>query len=174
MINELILVRHGKAEDRSDMADDALRALTEPGVKDFRQSLPGLLSLIGAGQNTLVWSSPLRRAAQTAALITDSLGISAAQEYEFIGDGDWKAFSRRLAGVKQSGCLIVVGHQPYLSDWSQSLTGLPLPFKKGSAAGFRLKSLTPLQAELMWFLQPKALRRLGTPCPDISSPPPLT
>lgn len=173
MINELILVRHGKAEDRAKIADDAQRALTEQGVKEFRQSLPGLFGLIGTQQNTLVWSSPLLRATQTAALITDSLRISEAHEYEFIGDGDWKAFSRRLAGVKQSGSLIVVGHQPYLRDWSQSLTGLPLPFKKGSAAGFRLKSLTPLQAELTWFLQPKALRRLDTPGPDISSPPPL-
>lgn len=172
MINELILVRHGKAEDRGKMTDDAQRALTAQGVKEFRQSLPALINLIDTRQNTLVWTSPLLRAAQTAALITDSLGISEVQEYEFIGDGDWKTLSRRLAGVKQSGNLIVVGHQPYLSDWSQFLTGLTLPFKKGSAAGFRLKSLTPLQAELMWFLQPKALRRLDTPCPDISSPPP--
>ncbi len=173
MINELILVRHGKAEDRAKIADDAQRALTAQGVNEFRQSLSALINLIGTRQKTLVWTSPLPRAAQTAALITDSLGISEVQEYEFIGDGDWKAFSRRLAGVKQSGNLIVVGHQPYLSDWSQSLTGLPLPFKKGSAAGFRLKSLTPLQAELMWFLQPKSLRRLDIPCPDIAPPSPL-
>jgi len=171
LINELILVRHGKAEERAKTADDAHRALTEPGVKDFRQSLPALFSLIGTGHNTLVWTSPLLRAIQTAALITDSLEMSEVNEYEFISNGDWKAFSRQLAGVKQSGYLIVVGHQPYLSDWSQCMTGLPLPFKKGAAAGFRLKSITPLQAELMWFLQPKALRRLYTPSPDISPPP---
>jgi len=172
LIKELILVRHGKAEDRNKMVDDAQRGLTEEGVKEFRQSLPTLSSLMHSWHNTLVWTSPLQRAVQTAALITDLVGTSEMQKYEFIRDGDWKAFSRRLAGVKQSEYLIVVGHQPYLSDWSKCLTGLPLPFKKGSAAGFRLKSIAPLQAELMWFLQPKALRRLDTPRADILSPPP--
>ncbi|MEQ8200226.1 MAG: histidine phosphatase family protein [Syntrophomonadaceae bacterium] len=171
VIEELILVRHGKAEDRAEMADDTQRALTDKGIRELQRTLPGLVSLIGAQRNTLLWSSPLKRAAQTAAFIADSLGIADVNEFEFIGDGDWKAFSRKLAGVKQPGCLIVVGHQPYLSDWSQSLAGLPLPFKKGAAAGFRLNSSSPLKGELLWFLQPKALKRLDIRSADF--PPPM-
>ncbi|NLN88134.1 MAG: phosphohistidine phosphatase SixA [Syntrophomonadaceae bacterium] len=170
MIDELILVRHGKAEDRGRTINDNHRTLTDQGIKEFQQILPGLVSLIGTGQEVRLWSSPLKRAVQTAAMISDSLGIGTVHEFKFIGDGNWKAFSRQVAGQRLPGCLIVIGHQPYLSEWSASLTGLYLPFKKGSAAGFRLKTHSPLQGDLLWFLQPKAFRRLDSKSAEILPP----
>ncbi len=161
IIKELILVRHGKAEEQSPAVEDASRLLTVKGSLEIRQIMPHLTRLI-SNPNISIWSSPLPRASQTASIIAKSLGVHPVLEFEFIGIGDWKALRRELAHSQPSGSLVLVGHQPHLSELSEQLVGLCLPFKKGAAAGFRIKSIDPPRADLLWFIQPKILKRLSS------------
>ena len=63
---ELLLVRHGIAEERAEAADDAQRSLTPEGRE---RTIAQLRSLVELDLNCdLVLSSPLVRARQTAEL----------------------------------------------------------------------------------------------------------
>lgn len=161
MIEELILVRHGKAEEQSQAVEDAGRVLTVKGSLEIHQISPHLTRLI-SNPDISIWSSPLPRASQTASIIAESLGVNQILKFEFISIGDWKALRRELVHSQPSGSLVLVGHQPYLSELSEQLAGLCLPFKKGAAAGFRIKSIDPPRADLLWFMQPKILKRLSS------------
>ena len=67
---ELLLVRHGIAEERSEGVDDAQRSLTTEGRERTTQQLERLLEL--ELDCDLVLSSPLVRARQTAELIVSA------------------------------------------------------------------------------------------------------
>lgn len=167
MLDQLILVRHGKAVKRGPGVEDEGRALTDKGTLEMRQAVPPLVRLIGS-RKIIIWSSPLRRAVQTASILADALGVEQVVEVPCIGDGDWPRFTRELVRVGSAEVLVVVGHQPYLSEWSKLLAGTPLPYKKGAAAGFQLRSYHPTQGDLLWFMQPQFLKLLG-----LTSSPPL-
>ena len=68
---ELLLVRHGIADERSEDLDDAQRSLTPEGRERTSRQLERLLELDLACD--LVLSSPLVRARQTAELIVSCL-----------------------------------------------------------------------------------------------------
>ncbi|HAL74892.1 MAG TPA: hypothetical protein DCM45_07395 [Clostridiales bacterium] len=63
---ELILIRHGKAEDRQEMTDDSLRKLTAEGKKRLHKTLPSLGLLVKNIEKAQIWTSPLVRARQAA------------------------------------------------------------------------------------------------------------
>lgn len=160
MIRELILIRHGKAEERDSNPNDAKRELTEKGKQELKKIIPSLKNCLKPHIKIHIWSSPLIRASQTAKIIADKLKVKEITYYEFIEDGDFLGFSREVSKVSQQPiCLIVVGHEPYLGDWSEKISGYKLPFKKGAMAGFKLLSAIPLQGDLQWFIQPRILKR---------------
>jgi len=157
---ELILIRHGKAEDRQE-TDDHLRKLTAEGKKRLNRTLPSLGLFIRNPDKAQIWTSPLIRAVQTADILARTFGIPDVRQHEFIGDGDYAQLTAALSDVRSSATVIIVGHEPHLSDWSRQLCGVPLPFKKGAAACIHL-DLTDMNAgELLWFFQPQPLGRLG-------------
>lgn len=156
---EIVLIRHGKAEERSDDRPDESRSLTAEGRRRLEKSLPGYRRFLGRQCPLLIWSSPLLRAVQTAEIIARELQIDEVGQHDFLASGDFSACLKALAGVEADTCLILVGHEPHLGEWSRLLCGLPLPFKKGAAAGFSLASLSPLLSELLWFAQPDILIR---------------
>ncbi len=157
---ELILIRHGKAQERSAAMEDANRALTDNGKNNLLKSLPNLKLLIKNLDEAHIWSSRFTRAAQTAELISKIFNIQNIEYFDFISDGNFDVLNESLTKIKPSGTVLIVGHEPHLSIWSQQLVGLTLPFKKGAAAGFRIDADHPQNAELLWFFQPRALSRL--------------
>ena len=108
-----------------------------------------------------VWTSPFLRAAQSARIIADRCGVRDVESHDFIGNGDFGSFTAALAGRKSSSCLIVVGHEPFLGDWSLRISGRTLEFGKGTSAGFGLESLDPPTGRLRWAIDLKTLGRLG-------------
>ncbi|MEL1136311.1 phosphohistidine phosphatase SixA [Desulfitobacterium sp. THU1] len=150
---ELILVRHGQAEE--NMENDAERSLTKEGAKKIKRVAFGIDHLLDGKKAICIWSSPLERAWQTAQIIADKLKVKDIEKIDCLstgGDllellGDWLP-------QKKADCLIIVGHQPYLSDWSLKLANTSLPFRKGAMAGYKLNGELPLTAELRWFTQP--------------------
>ena len=163
MAIDLILLRHGIAEERNPDHEDHSRKLTEKGERKLRDTLPSLLPFIDLGEEVLIWTSPLIRAKETAKILSNVLKVAEIQEYDFIGDGDFMDFLTELKTLDflRKRTLIVVGHEPFLSEWSYELSSTRLPYKKGAAAGFRVSSMDISDAELVWFLQPFAMETLG-------------
>ncbi len=73
---QVYLLRHGIAEDGGAGVDDASRALTPEGRKKLQQVLR---AAVKAGVvPSLIVSSPLKRAVQTAAMAKSALGYNGA------------------------------------------------------------------------------------------------
>jgi len=162
---ELILIRHGQAEDRLDSQPDEERNLTKDGRKILTASMTGYGCFLKTRNAPFIWSSPLNRALQTAEMIASAIGVVSVSQYACIGSGDFEAFVKVLSEMdfdRTDDSLIIVGHEPWLSHWSRQLCGIILPFKKGAAAGFRFDPRAPRESELLWFAQPRILRRMKT------------
>jgi len=157
---ELILVRHGQAEEGGNRLNDAQRELTKEGKRSARQSAKALERYLPPKARLSLWSSPLIRARQTAQIIAKILDHDDITELECIGSGDLAGLTRELIGLaKDDTCVIVVGHEPHLSTWSQQICGLSLPFGKGSAAGITLFDTERPSGKLLWFFRAEAIDR---------------
>ena len=163
----LYLVRHGIAEVGDQSTADADRRLTEEGTRKMTGAARGLKRL-GVAPDAIL-SSPLRRAAETAARIAAVVAPDVdVQTYRPLAPGQGaKAVLRGLAGHRGAQQLILVGHQPDLGELASYLLSgspdvVPLPFKKGAVAAIRVESLPPRAAgQLEWFLTPRQLRAIG-------------
>lgn len=160
---QLVLIRHGIAEDSVPGQDDFSRCLTGRGEQVLHDTFPQLFPLLEKSDETLIWSSPLIRAAQTAKIAADTLGITQIAHYDFISEGNFGDLWRHLAALDMSKqhTVIIVGHEPTMGDWSYELSGAYLPFKKGSAACFRLDTNRSGTGELLWFIQPKSMGNIS-------------
>lgn len=177
---DLILLRHGEAEDAAEPADpvaDAARRLTDEGKKKLARSLPQMRLLLDTKKQLVIWTSPLVRACETAEILRDCLAAQDMREpdklseQEFIASGDWPSFIEAAKTLGPATSLILVGHEPHWGHWSQRLCSCLLPFKKGAAACFDFDpfSWDPLgngqpiwkgQGQLQWFVQPRILKKM--------------
>jgi len=154
-IGQLVFIRHGQAEAAA--ADDDLRPLTKAGREDVQQIIPDLKRFRSPDLPLHLWASPKLRAVQTAEMIAAGMGSGEILRQDFIASGDDHALSQAVLQLERPFCLLIVGHQPHLSSWSQRIANRQLPFAKGAAVGYTIESLEPLQAEPMWMIQPKAV-----------------
>ena len=162
MILDLILLRHGIAEDVSSDNLDASRRLTEKGKRKLQENLPILLPFIDSDNSIEVWTSPLTRAKETADILLPLVKSAELVLCDFVAHGDYQSFWTAIDKLDdhKKYTIIIVGHEPYLSNWSNELCGLRLPFRKGAAAGIKLNTRDAVDSELKWFLQPKEMNRL--------------
>jgi len=148
----VVLLRHGIAHPRGTKPEEE-RDLTPIGHQRMREVARGLANLFPKA-GALV-SSPLLRCIQTAEWVEKSYGGKLAIETrdELRPEGDRAAF-RTLIDSIHARRIIIVGHEPYLSEAIQ----LPdLELKKGGCYGVRI---TADAMRLEWMLPPRALRRL--------------
>ena len=120
------LLRHGEAEDGSP---DAERKLTQKGERQSRAAGAALKKL-GIEFDACL-SSPKLRAADTARLACEPLGVEVQLEPKLAGgpfDPDELA-----AGLGDH--VMLVGHDPDFSMAVHSLTGAQVRMKKGGIAG---------------------------------------
>jgi phosphohistidine phosphatase len=163
---ELLIVRHAIAYERNAKRwqDDAARPLSPRGVMRARRAAAGLKKL--AVRPVRVLTSPLVRARQTAAILTQYAGWpGAVPASQLLPGGSPHELLSLLARIRGQR-LAVVGHQPDLGH----LIAVCLPGNAGSAA-FELRKMSVAliafagapragQGELCWLLQPKLLRAL--------------
>ncbi len=119
------LLRHGDAE--SGDGDDDARRLTPKGEDQARAAGRALLAL-GAGIDACL-ASPKVRAAQTATLACEALGIEPETATELRG-GRFDA----LALTAGRGDVLLVGHEPDFSAEVGRLTGANAKLRKGGLA----------------------------------------
>ena len=165
----LLLIRHAIAEDREEFAetgeDDGARPLTARGQKRMRAAARGLRR--AAPKVDLLATSPLKRAAQTAAIVAAAYdGLKTVDVPQLAAGATVHALLKWLQERKGDATVALVGHEPQLGVFaSWLLTGLQesfVEFKKGGACMLELKEqVRPGRATLMWFLRPGQLRKIG-------------
>lgn len=155
MSKYLILYRHGMAEDKTNVESDDLRALSPRGKRLLKKSISGFKKMLGEKKNVVIYSSPKARAKQTAEILSEELEIDYPNFADFLGTGGNVTLLRRLVDAQEPGTVaVLVGQQPFLSIWSQELSGIFLPFKKGTAACFKFPDdVGETKAELRWYMQ---------------------
>lgn len=147
----LTILRHGKAVEREAWhGDDRDRPLTREGLSQVRSSLTALSGTITAEE---VWTSPWKRARQTAEQVAELWDLPLTECPWLAGEStdipDWSRYLRGAAEV------VLVGHEPDLGRFiGLLLGGRPMPLKKAGVAV--LEGMPrPGQMELRLFLGPK-------------------
>jgi phosphohistidine phosphatase len=162
------LIRHAIAEERDHFAttgrSDDDRPLTDKGRRRMRLAAKGLRALIE--EIDLLTTSPLIRAAETADIISEEFGGMPVEEVEMLAMGPADAFLSWYRTVADTGLVAVVGHEPYLGEWTSWLLAGPaadfMVFKKGGACLLEFPDrIDPGRAVLQWHLAPGHLRTLG-------------
>lgn len=159
MPQELLLVRHGKAEDRSAEKNDVMRELTIKGKEEFSEFLDSVRDNLQTDKDIIVWTSPLIRAKQTAAIFTEVFALDSSEEKEFIANGDFNAMSEEISKLGTDTRTVCVGHEPSLGYWVEELTGSKYTFKKGGMALVQLDEDNHSKGKLSWESNPKAARK---------------
>lgn len=165
---KLILMRHGRAEERLAFArnggkDDASRPLTDDGRKRLYRSITGLKQMVPTID--LVVTSPLLRAQQTAEIVAEHYSSPLLQLDALAPGGEFGVVVRWL-GQQVAEVVLLVGHEPdlgMLASWF--LTGARvsfIPMKKGAIVqlGFAGKPAAE-QGELQLLLSNAQLRNLS-------------
>ena len=117
-------------------------------------------------QTDRIYTSPLRRARETAEIAAKVLKIPTLEEWnELKPDGSKAALYRKLARVEQNSRLILVGHEPYLTSMIGEIIGTTsakIVLKKGGVGKVRITSFTPrISGELRWLLTPKLIDKMS-------------
>lgn len=162
----LYFLRHAIALPRGTRGiRDEERPLTEEGEKRMIKAAKGMRQL-GLSIEVLL-SSPLVRAIQTAEIVKEHLGISAAIEIdpELKPGGNLKTFLEKIRKRNRANFLLT-GHEPAMSYWIEDLLGCgrtgSILLKKGALCHLQLDfSENPPDVEMRFLLQPKILRNLG-------------
>ena len=163
----VVLFRHGPAgrRDAARWPDDELRPLTPKGEARTRAAAGGLARLTGNAR--AIWTSPLARAAASAALLQEAYRDAKLTTVEALRPGgSWRELIERLQQHRGAGGVIVlVGHEPDLGKLSGSLVfGAPraLPLKKSGGVAIAFEG--PVEAgkgQIEWLLPPRLLRACG-------------
>jgi len=137
MGKRVFLVRHAKALKREEWkGDDCKRPLTREGVKEFREFVKWLLPVFP--KRVKLISSPCERALRTAEILAEFLKTDVAVDERLKPDAEPDDYT---AVIKEnSGNLILVGHEPDISLFLNSITCVSpakLAFKKGAVAEIR-------------------------------------
>jgi phosphohistidine phosphatase len=121
----ICLLRHGDAEEGD--GDDDARRLTAKGERQARTAGRALAAL-GADLDACL-TSPKLRAAETARLACEPLGLEPEVAEDLRGGG-----FDSLALAAGRGDVLLVGHEPSLSDEVARLTGGRVKLRKGGIA----------------------------------------
>jgi phosphohistidine phosphatase len=153
---QVYLLRHGISEDERAGLSDAERALTSEGRRRLRQTL----QVAGRAdvKPTLILSSPLKRAVQTAEIAKEILvcrneivstrallpGSTAEQVWE------------EIRCNKDEPSVVLVGHNPLFANLAGYLLGQPelqVDFKKGAILRLDVDRFSPHpKGILRWYL----------------------
>jgi len=162
---KLYILRHGIAVERGDAsyAKDSDRPLTPKGERKLWKIAKAIEAL--GLKFDLILSSPYTRARQTAEIVAEAL--NARKKLEFTDNltpaGSFKKlvdFIKDLSSSPKS--ILLVGHEPYLSQFISLLVGgdqgLSIALKKGGLCKLSSQSLKAGHwATLDWLMTPKQM-----------------
>jgi phosphohistidine phosphatase len=120
-------MRHGEA---ADAWRDAERPLTPHGRAQATSSADALLRL-GAAPS-VIWHSPYKRAAETAAIVASTLQLDVVVDDRFTPDADPLIAARTILSARSG--VLVVAHLPILPSVVTVLCGGPCSFTTAGVA----------------------------------------
>lgn len=155
----LHLLRHAHAGDPEAWdGPDAARPLSEKG-RDQAERLGAFLANIAFKTDAII-TSPKLRAAETAEIVADHLGVAVTEDDRLAGSLDLEALEAVLTRAEDPDRPVIVGHDPDFSDLLAELCDAAnAPMRKGAFA--RIECDRPLRAgggTLRWLISPDALR----------------
>ena len=166
---KLYILRHAIAEDRDEILypDDSLRHLTEKGEKKMVKIAEHLKDM--GIQLDLILTSPYVRAYETARIVAKTFGIKKKQlvlSDHLTPSGFAKDLITEINEIYQVENLILVGHEPYLSDLVAMLVAgdpsISITMKKGGLCCLSIDNLLYDKcATLEWLMMPAQLTRMG-------------
>ncbi|MGA7898811.1 MAG: phosphohistidine phosphatase SixA [Nitrososphaeraceae archaeon] len=167
---ELFLIRHGEAGKRLQSGSkDFDRPLTSTGQKEV-ESISISLKKLKINFDRII-TSPLKRAHQTAVIVSNVFVMedNRVEDWgELKPEGNRLELYKKLSQLKSDSSLLIIGHQPYLSEMIGNLifdydsdNDPRIILKKSGLAKIVITSLMPtMKGELRWLLNPKLLRKI--------------
>ncbi len=155
-------MRHGDAEDRSKTGRDRDRALTAEGLRMVTEVGRGLASLEPG--IVAIWTSPYRRARQTAQAAAHALELRGhVHETDALTpDSDPREVLDGLGASGLDGPVLLVGHQPHLGALLGLLvTGGPAEIPLPKACLARVETRGSGSGTLLGFSPAAWMARLG-------------
>jgi phosphohistidine phosphatase len=152
---ELYFLRHGAADWPNWNKHDDERPLTKRGKKEMRELAKFLARL--KVRPTLIVTSPLPRAAQTAEIAADYLKAKVRKD-ELLAPGFAMSELRTALKRHHAKVMMLVGHEPDFTNVISGLTGASLKLSK---AGVALLDVNPEfeEGKLLWLFPPKLARK---------------
>ncbi|MCU1677399.1 MAG: phosphohistidine phosphatase [Frankiales bacterium] len=157
MARQLWLLRHGEAEPHGTRPDPE-RHLTERG-REQAANAGAALARLGL-KPAAIFTSPKVRAHATATAAAQPLGVDVVLHAPLAAGFDAGEARKLLAAADDGGQVLVVGHEPDLSQVAYDLTGGRLDLKKGGVAAIRLDSLAG-PGLLIVLLRPRELAAIA-------------
>ncbi|MDE1829080.1 MAG: phosphohistidine phosphatase SixA [Thaumarchaeota archaeon] len=163
---DLFILRHGEAgRSSATIRDDSKRTLTVGGEKEIKEISKGVQDL--GIEFDYIFTSPVLRAKQTAEIVskivTSKNQIKELDELK--PEGNKLQLYNKLSNLKQDSSVLIVGHEPDLSELigdAISNGECRIDLKKAGLARIRVTTILPkLKGELRWLLTPKHLKRIG-------------
>jgi phosphohistidine phosphatase len=155
-------VRHASAgQSKADAQKDDKRPLDKDGIRQAHE-IGRTLSALDVQVDSIL-TSPLKRATQTASLVANELGHESKLVYAdaLHKQATWPKFQELLRANAAKDAIMVVGHNPSLSEFlslliSGGASKTVVELRKGAAA--KVEITGKRRATLSWCLTPKALR----------------
>jgi phosphohistidine phosphatase len=168
---KLLVIRHGAAMDQKEFArtgaSDDLRPLTTEGEAELRRVANGLRGEVRT--LSVLATSPLVRARQTAQIIADAFGMGAPEITNCLVPGaSMEEFEKWASAYSGDTVVAIVGHEPHLSTLvTWLLTGKAesrVRLKKAGACGVEFESAPQSDSGILsWLLTPRQLESGSRP-----------
>lgn len=156
---EVYLLRHGIAEDHAASGRDADRVLTEEGKRKLQKVMDRARK---AGVNpTLILSSPLLRAIETAQIAAEALEYKSeiARSNALLPNAAPRDVWAEIRAHRDEPSILLAGHEPLFSQTVAYLLGSTramVEFKKGALIRVDFAALgAEPRGVLEWMLTPK-------------------
>ena len=156
---ELYFLRHADAQSREEWkGDDTLRPLSKEGMARMHREAKALAGLsLGV---SLILSSPLERAVQTATITAEALGLidSLIIEPRLAPGFAVEALRVLIAEHAEVGAMMLIGHEPdFSATIAACIGGGQVECKKGGLARLSVTEPLSARATLVWLLPPRML-----------------
>jgi phosphohistidine phosphatase len=155
----LYLLRHGIAEEAQAGGSDTARALTSDGRRKLRKVLKAVAE--AKVKPTLLWSSELKRAIQTADIAKAVLGYQGEilRTKALAPGADAEQVWEEIRVHRDETSLMLVGHNPQFDQLAPYLLGashLVVDFKKGAIMRIDIEGFGARpRGTLCWYLTAK-------------------
>jgi phosphohistidine phosphatase len=154
---EIYILRHGEAEMRESGRADSDRKLTAAGKRDLKAVLKVARKLGVAPQ--VIFTSPLRRAQETAAVASQALGSKHVVETKsLVPDASPELVWKEIGAQHKVDSILIAGHSPHLGSLMALLleAAVMVDLKKGALVRITTQSrLGPPRGVLKWMITPK-------------------